>query len=85
MLAGLADSIRNGADLSSAMRQARVWQSRQGLVRACIGRHQPGDFFRLLKAVRDGDAAAKGQRRADPWQLATGIVLDLAAAGPRAA
>ena len=30
MLAGLADSIRNGADLSTAMRQARVWQSRQG-------------------------------------------------------
>jgi DNA polymerase-3 subunit delta len=85
MLAGLADSIRNGTDLSSAMRQARVWQNRQGLVRACIGRHQPGDFFRLLKAARDGDAAAKGQRRADPWQLATGIVMDLASAGKRAA
>ena len=36
MLAGLADSIRHGADLSGAMRQARVWQNRQGLVRACM-------------------------------------------------
>jgi DNA polymerase-3 subunit delta len=85
MLAGLADSIRHGTDLSTAMRQARVWQSRQGLVRACIGRHQPGDFFRLLKLARDADAAAKGQMRADPWQLATRIVLDLASADRRAA
>jgi len=84
-LANLADSIRNGTDLSSAMRQARVWQNRQGLVRACIGRHQSGDFYTLLKRSRDADAAAKGQLRADPWQLATDIVLDLASAGARAA
>ncbi len=84
-LAGLADSISGGTDLSTAMRQARVWQNRQGLVRACIGRHQPVDFYRLLKMARDADAAAKGQKRADPWQLATEIVLDLASAGKRAA
>lgn len=84
-LANLADSIRKGTDLSSAMRQARVWQNRQGLVRACIGRHQSGDFYTLLKRSRDADAAAKGQMRADPWQLATDIVLDLASAGARAA
>ena len=84
-LANLADSIRKGTDLSSAMRQARVWQNRQGLVRACIGRHQSGDFYTLLKRSRDADAAAKGQMRADPWQLATDIVLDLALASARAA
>ncbi len=84
-LANLANSIRKGTDLSSAMRQARVWQNRQGLVRACIGRHQSGDFYTLLKRSRDADAAAKGQMRADPWQLATDIVLDLASAGARAA
>ena len=84
-LANLADKIRNGTDLSSAMRQARVWQNRQGLVRSCIGRHQSGDFYALLKRSRDADAAAKGQKRADPWQLATRIVLDLASAGAQAA
>ncbi|MGI9261708.1 MAG: DNA polymerase III subunit delta [Woeseiaceae bacterium] len=84
-LASLADSIRGGTDLSSAMRQERVWQNRQGIVRACIGRHQPGTFYELLKRSRDADAAAKGQKRADPWQLATQIVLDLASAGARAA
>lgn len=84
-LAGLADAIRGGSDLSAAMRQARVWQNRQDLVRACIARHQPGDFYRLLKLAREADAAAKGQKCADPWQLATEIVLELASAGSRAA
>lgn len=84
-LANLSGSVRNGGDLSSAMRQARVWQNRQGLVRACIGRHQQGDFYALLKQCRDADAAAKGQKRADPWQLATRIVLDLASVSAKAA
>jgi len=85
VLANLTDSIRKGTELSSAMRQARVWQNRQGLVRACIGRHQSGDFYTLLKRSRDADAAAKGQMCADPWQLATDILLDLASVGVRAA
>ncbi len=84
-LASLADSVRKGTDLSTAMRQARVWQNRQGLVRACIGRHQPVSFYRFLKMVRDADAAAKGQKQADPWQLAMDIVLELASSGKRAA
>jgi hypothetical protein len=42
-------------------------------------------FHRLLKAVGQGDAAAKGQLRADPWQLASDVVLGLAFAGQKAA
>jgi DNA polymerase-3 subunit delta len=84
-LASLADSIQSGTDLSTAMRQSRVWQNRQGMVRACIGRHQLEDFYTLLKQAREADAAAKGQKRADPWQLATNIVLSLASTGRRAA
>ena len=85
MLAGLSDAICSGMDLSGAMRKSGVWQNRQGLVRACISRHQPADFYRLLKLARDADAAAKGQKRADPWQLATQIVLELATDGAWAA
>ncbi len=85
MLAGLADSIQSGVDLSTAMRKARVWQNRQGLVRACIGRHQANDFYRLLQLSRQADAAAKGQLRADPWQLAIQIVLALATSNSKAA
>ena len=50
-LAKLADSIQSGLDLSSGLRKAGVWQSRQSLVRACIGRHQAADFYRLIQLV----------------------------------
>ncbi len=85
MLAGLSDYVRSGMDLSAGMRKAGVWQNRQALVRACVSRHQTADFYRFLKLTRTADAAAKGQQRGDPWQLATRIVMELAAGGARAA
>ena len=85
MLAGLSDNLRAGMDLGGSMRKAGVWQNREALVRACIGRHQAAEFYALLQLARRADAAAKGQLRADPWQLATQIVLELAGAGARAA
>jgi len=85
MLAGLSDNLRAGMDLGSSMRKAGVWQNREALVRACIGRHQAATFYALLQLARRADAAAKGQLRADPWQLATQIVLELAGVGVRAA
>ncbi len=85
MLAGLSDNLRAGMDLSSSMRKAGVWQNREALVRACIGRHQGTEFYAMLQLARRADAAAKGQLRVDPWQLAMQLVLDLAGAGVRAA
>ena len=81
LLAGLSDAVRRRTDLGSAMQKARVWRNRQALVRSCISRSPEGLFHRLLKAVGEGDAAAKGQLRADPWQMATDVVLGLAFAG----
>jgi DNA polymerase-3 subunit delta len=79
-LATLDDAVRQGTDLGSAMQTARVWSSRQGLLRHCISRHQRGDFHRMLKASGRADAAAKGQRYGDPWQMATDIVVSMARA-----
>ena len=84
-LATLGDAIEAGADLASGMQKAGVWRNRQALVRSCIGRHQPGDFRRLLQSAGRADQAAKGQLRADPWQLATDIVLGMALGYRRAA
>lgn len=77
-LAALDDAVRQGNDLGSAMQAARVWSSRQGLVRSCVSRHPRGTFQRLLKASGRADAAAKGQRYGDPWQMATDIVIGMA-------
>lgn len=84
-MAKLDDLIRQGQDLSSGMQKAGVWRNRQALVRSCIGRHQHGDFHRLLKLARKADAAAKGQMSGDPWQLATEIILGLTVGDRRAA
>lgn len=77
-LAKLDDVIRQGGDLGGAMQRSGVWRNRQGLVRSCIGRHQHGAFHKMLKATGRADAAAKGQRQGDPWQLATDVVVGLA-------
>lgn len=76
-LATLDDVIRQGGDLGSAMQRSGVWRNRQGLVRSCIGRHQHGDFHQMLKKTGRADAAAKGQRAGDPWQMATDVVVSL--------
>jgi len=76
-LAGLTDSVSRGMDLASGMQKSGVWRNRQALLRLCIGRHQHGDFHHLLKAASHADQAAKGQSRADPWQLSTDIVLGM--------
>ena len=85
VLVSLTDNVRNGMDLSSALQKARVWQNRQGIVRACVSRHPATHFYSLLKLVRRGDAAAKGQSGEDPWQLAAEIVLGLSLGNARAA
>ena len=79
-LAALDDAVHQGQDLGSAMQAAKVWNNRQGVIRSCISRHQQGAFHRMLKAGVRADAAAKGQRFGDPWQLATDIVVGMARA-----
>ncbi len=84
-LARLAVGIEAGDELGRAMRKAGVWQNRQNLVRGCVSRRTAADFYGLIKLARKADAAAKGQLRADPWALATDIVLGLAVAKVRKA
>jgi len=84
-LAKLAELIAGGMDLANSMQKAGVWRNRQALVRACVARHQSQDFHRLLKATGTADQAAKGQQRADPWQVITAIVLELTMGRRRAA
>lgn len=84
-LARVADFVQSGVDLGSALQRAGVWRNRQGIVRSCVARHAAGDFYRLLQVARRADAAAKGQVRLDPWQLATEIVCGLGLGARKAA
>lgn len=85
LLAQLSYGVANGAELGEAMRKARVWRSRESLLRSALGRHDADHYFALMHLARRADAAAKGQIAADPWQLATEIVLGLALGNARAA
>ena len=76
-LARLSLLTESGQPLGAAMQQCGVWRNRQGLVRACVGRHRSADFLALLQACRTADATAKGQQRGDAWQLATNILWRL--------
>jgi DNA polymerase III delta subunit len=67
------------------LQKAGVWRNRLGIVRSCAARHSAADFYRLLQIARRADAAAKGQMKLDPWQLATEIVFGLATTGRKAA
>jgi DNA polymerase-3 subunit delta len=77
-LSTLHDVVRHGGNLGSMMQKNGVWRNRQSLVRSCLRRHQHGAFHRMLKATGRADAAAKGQRAGDPWQMACDIVLGMA-------
>lgn len=77
-LSKLDDVIRRGGDLGGAMQKNGVWSNRQALVRRCVGRHPHGAFHKMLQATGRADAAAKGQRSGDPWQLACDIVVGMA-------
>jgi DNA polymerase-3 subunit delta len=84
-LALLAENVKAGVDLSSALQKAGVWRTRQNLVRSGISRHRVTDLHRLLQLTRHADAAAKGQSGGDPWSLATDILMGLARGMNRAA
>lgn len=85
VLGKLADRVRSGTELGSALQKSGVWRNRQSIVRSCVARHSVDDFYRLLKVARRADAAAKGQSAEDAWQLATNIVLRLAMGSAKAA
>ena len=76
-LASLADLLATGMDLAKGMQKVGVWRNRQALVRNCVARHQPRDFHHLLQSTMAADQAAKGQLRADPWQVITSIIFEL--------
>ena len=76
-LAVLGDAIKQGKDLGKAMQKLGIWQNRQNLIRNCVGRHQNGDFYKMLKVSARADMAAKGQISANPWLILNDIVLSL--------
>lgn len=76
-LYSLAVATSRGQDQAAAMRSARVWGTRQGLVRAAMARHTQASLTALMYAAAAADRAARGRGSADVWDHITGLVFAL--------
>ncbi len=76
-LASISRSVANGARPEQAMAQAKVWSSRQPLVRKGLQRMPAIRWERLLSHCQYADSAVKGAIRTDPWLLLEQITLGM--------
>jgi len=74
-MANISRSIANGTRPEQAMAQARVWSSRQPLVRKGLQRLPAKGWEQLLSHCQYTDAVVKGAVRSDPWLLLEQITL----------
>ena len=76
-LASVRDAMTQGQSLPTAVRNARVWGKRQAALERAARRAAPDQVDRLLHALAQLDAVAKGLGRRDPWDLLVALALDL--------
>lgn len=74
-MATLSRSVANGARPEQVMSQARIWSSRQPLVRKGLQRLPTARWEQLLSYCQYADTAVKGAIPNDPWLLLEQITL----------
>lgn len=73
--ASIADA---GGDVAAAMREDRIWESRQAQYRRALQRHSAERWLAMVAACAGIDRAAKGRAADDPWQLLARLLVALA-------
>jgi DNA polymerase-3 subunit delta len=76
-LARISRSVSNGTRPEHAMAQAKVWSSRQPLVRKGLQRLPVMRWEQLLSHCQYADSAVKGAIPTDPWLLLEQITLGM--------
>lgn len=66
-VASLARLAEAGGNLAGAMREARIWDSKQALYRRAIERHPVSRWEAFASEAGQIDLIAKGRRAGDPW------------------
>ena len=82
LCAGLARAVAGGQPAANAMRDARIWESKQATYRRALDRHPPSRWEVFAAECGRIDRCAKGRGDGDPWQLLERLLLALA--DPRA-
>ena len=81
-LAALARVQAGGGHLASAMRDARIWDSKQAAYRRALERHPPARWEAFAAACGTLDRTAKGRGDDDAWRRLERLLV--AVASPRA-
>ena len=84
-IVSLADVVvraRQGRNLDQAMNEARVWRTRQELIRRAAHGRSLRDVNRLVRGAALADRIVKGARPGDPWKALTELALELSRARP---
>src|SRR5690606_40911955 len=74
-LAGLARAVQHGESADSAMNRARVFKSRQPLVRRALARFKRDRLDALVRQAAETDAAVKGAGPVPAWEALGNLVL----------
>ncbi len=82
-LAKVARSLQQTGNVSSALREARVWGVRQKLVERAVRRISPAFAERALRQAAQIDRLVKGLRQGDVWDELLHLGVRCARAGAR--
>jgi DNA polymerase-3 subunit delta len=77
-------ALARAANLAQAMREARVWESRQALYRRALERHEPARFEAFVAEAGRIDLMSKGRLGGDAWLALERLLSAVASAKARA-
>ncbi len=81
LLADIAAGSRSGRDIVAVMNEARVWRSRQDLVRRALRGRSAAELAALVDVAAHADCILKGARHGEPWKALVEVALALSGAG----
>jgi DNA polymerase-3 subunit delta len=77
-VASLARIAGTGGNLMSAMREARIWESKQALYRRALEKHPAARWESFVAEAGRIDLIAKGRLPGDPWLALERLLVALA-------
>ncbi len=77
-----SEQATHGEPIDNVLRNLRVWDKHQPLVRKALRRTRPAQLAMLLRQAGGVDRAIKGMRDASPWDELTSMVLSMSGANP---
>ena len=76
-------ALARAGNLAQAMREARVWESRQALYRRALERHDAARFEAFVAEAGRIDLMSKGRLGGDPWLALERLLVAVASAKAR--